>query len=109
MPLYGLDVRKSIKIYYTDMDITRQMPLKMINTLALKLLECIEEIHSLGYIHCDIKPENFVYASSEENTGDIILIDFGMVHRYTDPKNGIKHIQYGNAYDFKGTPSFSSL
>lgn len=32
-----------------------------------------------------------------------------MAHRYKDPKKGGKHIGYGKAEDFKGTPSFSSL
>lgn len=105
--LYGIDVRKGIKQYFQDWESPAQMPIANINRLALKMLKCIEEIHSLGYVHCDIKPENFMYTKDGSDTDDIVLIDFGMVHKYRDSKN--KHIQYGQAEDFKGTPSFSSL
>ncbi len=43
--------------------------------LVAKLMTVIQYIHSLGFVHCDIKPENVIY---EEGTGRIVLIDFDL-------------------------------
>lgn len=108
MPLYGKDLRKIIKEFYTAPMKPEKMPDEKINEFALKMIDWVEEIHSLGYVHWDIKPENFVFETKKDE-GNIVLIDFGMAHKYVDPKTGLKHIAYGQSDDFKGTPSFSSL
>ena len=49
--------------------------LKQVRTVTKQLLEALAFIHSCGVTHCDVKPDNILYVSDEEN--DIMLIDFG--------------------------------
>lgn len=46
-------------------------------------LKAVKELHSLGFIHCDIKPNNFVLPSTFDLEdfklkGRVYLIDFGL-------------------------------
>lgn len=41
------------------------------------MLRAVQSLHRCGYIHCDIKPENFVLSQNED---DITLIDYGLCH-----------------------------
>lgn len=43
--------------------------------LFAKLMVAIKQIHDLGFIHCDIKPENILY---DQISGHIVLIDFDL-------------------------------
>lgn len=52
----------------------------------------MKEIHSIGIIHCDIKPQNFLLFGNNGHSDDsfdenilIKLCDFGLCH-YVDPK-----------------------
>jgi len=33
---------------------------KYIFDFGIEMINIIEKFHSLGYVHCDIKPENFI-------------------------------------------------
>lgn len=65
MPVYGIDIRKHIKYYFTKEPRPEWMPEAKVKELGLKMLKWIEQLHSIGYVHCDIKPENFLFASTE--------------------------------------------
>lgn len=43
--------------------------------IFLKMIEKLDYFHSQGFLHRDIKPDNFMY---EPATGEIVLIDFGL-------------------------------
>ena len=54
--------------------------LNSINFIIKQLLEAIKEVHSLGIIHCDIKPENIlvkIKIEKDKNDISIKLTDFG--------------------------------
>lgn len=68
----------------------------------------LQEIHALGIVHQDIKPENLII---DLNTLEVSLIDFGLSKKLTDPINneGIIGSRYYRAPEcecdpFKNTP-----
>ena len=57
-----------------------------------QMISAIEHIHSKGYIHRDIKPDNFMIKTN--NKREICIIDFGLARKYVD-ENG-KHVSFEN-------------
>ena len=55
--------------------------LKKVQNVAKQALEALAYIHSLGMIHCDIKPENIVMKSFSRC--EIKIIDFGLAEKIT--------------------------
>lgn len=83
----------------------KKFGLKSIIYLAIHLLEILKYIHSCGYIHRDIKPDNFVL--DYNNKKKLYCIDFGLSKRYIN-KNG-KHIDFSNEKKFCGTARYASI
>jgi len=54
--------------------------------ISIQLLECLEQLHAAGILHCDLKPENFLVgrASSGRDTR-IFVVDFGQAKEYWKP------------------------
>ncbi|KAG5448548.1 Citron Rho-interacting kinase [Clonorchis sinensis] len=50
---------------------------EMIAFYAAEAIEAIHSLHRMGYIHCDLKPENFAI----ERSGHLKLLDFGSAIR----------------------------
>ncbi|CAI2362325.1 unnamed protein product [Moneuplotes crassus] len=48
---------------------------------ATQMIDAVESLHKCGYIHCDIKSENFVVSPDMKT---IILIDYGLCHRFKE-------------------------
>jgi serine/threonine protein kinase len=57
--------------------------------MGIQLIERLREVHNLGYIHRDMKPEN-ICLGLDQNAGEFYLIDFGLSKPYKEP-NG-QHI-----------------
>ena len=51
-----------------------EMKTKLIKVLA-KILVTVKYIHSIGFIHADIKPENIIY---DLDSGRVVIIDFDL-------------------------------
>lgn len=75
--------------------------------IALECVDLLEYIHSKGFIHRDVKPENFLIGS-KVNEEQLYIIDFGLSKRYKDPKTG-QHIAFKKYKGTYGTPRFCSL
>ena len=63
----------------------------------------------MGLLHLDIKPDNILIGSDDENntnSGTIYLIDFGISKNYTDC-NGT-HLCFKNDVPFSGNIVFAS-
>lgn len=60
-------------------------PYKSLAKLAVQLLSGIVEIHDKGFVHCDLKPENIMYAGEAPSTR-VKIIDFGNATRIKDLK-----------------------
>ncbi|CAD8112888.1 unnamed protein product [Paramecium primaurelia] len=54
----------------------KQLSLKCICCVAIKVLEILKEVHTLNIVHRDIKPTNLMIKSLEDS--QIFLIDFGI-------------------------------
>ena len=73
--------------------------------IGVELFESVENIHSTGYIHLDIKPDNILV--SERN--EIVLIDYGCARKFEledgthlpntwERENGNSHFASLNAF-----------
>ncbi|ORC90359.1 putative protein kinase [Trypanosoma theileri] len=62
--------------------------LEAVRIAGERVVKALSELHSLGYIHCDIKPENVMLRPSEndhrngEDFTKTCLIDFGAVRQF---------------------------
>lgn len=69
-----------------------------------QMIELMHHIHHLNIIHCDVKPDNFL----TNDSGKLVLIDFGMARMCVDPDTG-EHIPNRVSNTFFGTPKYVSF
>lgn len=74
--------------------------------LGVYMLQCIEEFHKHGYVHCDIKPGNYLLQT--DSPCPIVLIDYGLSRQYINPKTNQPFPEAKNA-GFVGTSKYMSL
>ena len=81
------------------------LTIKTVIMLGLKALDGLEEIHSAGFLHRDIKPDNISVALAPMEA-TVYFIDFGLSRRFE--RSG-SHVAYAEGQSFEGTPYFASL
>lgn len=87
----------------------RKFTLKTVLELSFQLLDRIEQQHKCGWLHRDIKPDNFLLGPPNTDTQHIIYcIDMGLCKRYKDPHTH-QHIPYKDNKKLIGTPRYASL
>ncbi len=69
-----------------------------------QMLSAVQAVHARGYVHQDIKPENF-----RIQDGKVKILDFGLVMEYMKEDNGQTFHKPLGKYGFQGTPSFGSI
>ena len=79
--------------------------------LAEKMLTLIEKFHSLGYVHRDLKPQNFVIEYCEHKYPlypEVYLIDYGLAKSYVESDKKT-HAPFIQNKSLKGTVRYSSI
>jgi len=67
----------------------------------------MESVHNRGFLHWDIKSDNFLIGTGE-NINRVYAIDFGLSKRYVHPHTG-EHISMKKHKGLIGTARFASL
>ncbi|KRX40713.1 putative serine/threonine-protein kinase [Trichinella murrelli] len=71
------------------------------------ILNCIQDLHDVGYVHRDIKLANLATGTSEYNKRRLYLFDFGLSRKYIDENKQL--IKKRKITCFKGTRKYASI
>uniref|UniRef100_A0A1I7T2M3 non-specific serine/threonine protein kinase n=1 Tax=Caenorhabditis tropicalis TaxID=1561998 RepID=A0A1I7T2M3_9PELO len=78
--------------------------MKTILMIADQVISILEGFHDKGYLHRDIKPQNFVI---DKTYTKIFMIDFGHCEKFLDDEG--KHKKEGECFQVVGTPRYMSV
>eukprot|EP00201_Polytomella_parva_P019379 CAMPEP_0175048876 /NCGR_PEP_ID=MMETSP0052_2-20121109/6434_1 /TAXON_ID=51329 ORGANISM="Polytomella parva, Strain SAG 63-3" /NCGR_SAMPLE_ID=MMETSP0052_2 /ASSEMBLY_ACC=CAM_ASM_000194 /LENGTH=658 /DNA_ID=CAMNT_0016312991 /DNA_START=113 /DNA_END=2090 /DNA_ORIENTATION=+ len=86
------------------------MTLDMVSCIAVEALLILRDLHSKGYVHGDVKPENFLLGQpGTANEKRLYLVDLGLATTWRDLKGGA-HVEYDQRPDvFRGTVRYASV
>ena len=84
----------------------RRFSLKTVLMISIQVLNRIEVFHNKGFIHRDIKPDNFLIGIDNKKSR-IYMIDFGLSKKIISSE-GV-HIPYRNDKSFTGSYRYSSI
>jgi len=82
----------------------------MVACVAIEALSILEPMHAKGYVHGDIKPENFLLGPAGSTTENkLYLVDLGLATRWRDAVCNT-HVEYNQQPDvFRGTVRYASV
>ena len=85
----------------------RKFSLKTTLMLADQMISRVEYMHLKGFIHQDIKPDNFLIGLGKQ-ANQVHIIDFGLAKKYRGLKKK-QHIPYRENKGFTGTARYASI
>ena len=100
MELLGFNLEKLFEFC------SRQFSIKTVLLLAIDMLARVEHVHARGFLHRDIKPDNFLFGLGP-HAETLYLIDFGLSKCYREPSGA--HIPYREDKHLTGTPRYASI
>ncbi|KAK9128521.1 hypothetical protein Syun_017318 [Stephania yunnanensis] len=86
------------------------MTAEMVACIAVESISILEKMHSKGYVHGDVKPENFLLGQpGTAQEKKLFLIDLGLATKWRDSASGV-HVEYDQRPDvFRGTVRYASV
>lgn len=60
-----------------------KVPWRQMSRIAMQTITLTQQLHSQGFVHRDIKPDNFVLGIGEKK-GIVYMLDFGLSRRWED-------------------------
>ncbi|XP_061369572.1 casein kinase 1-like protein HD16 isoform X3 [Gastrolobium bilobum] len=86
------------------------MSTEMVACIAIEAISILEKMHSRGYVHGDVKPENFLLGPpGTPDEKKLFLVDLGLATRWRDSSTGL-HVDYDQRPDvFRGTVRYASV
>uniref|UniRef100_A0A7S2ZCT3 non-specific serine/threonine protein kinase n=1 Tax=Rhodosorus marinus TaxID=101924 RepID=A0A7S2ZCT3_9RHOD len=93
----------------------RHLSFDQVMIIGTKCVELLRKLHAKGYVHGDVKPENFLCSPSEGSTisdpsKGLYMIDLGLASKWRDSSRANGHISYGQRVDhFSGTVRYASV
>ncbi|XP_078430883.1 casein kinase 1-like protein HD16 isoform X2 [Wolffia australiana] len=78
--------------------------------IAVEAISILEKLHLKGFIHGDVKPENFLLGQpGSPDEKKLFLIDLGLASKWRDSSSG-QHVEYDQRPDiFRGTVRYASV
>ncbi|GLV38340.1 Casein kinase Ialpha [Carabus blaptoides fortunei] len=92
-----------VSLKHVHDEIGKKFSLKTVVQLADQMLTRLETLHGLHFVHCDLKPANFMMGSGDKSN-TVHLIDFGLARQYICDN---KHVNNRNR-NFVGNPAFAA-
>ncbi|NP_001389231.1 casein kinase 1-like protein HD16 isoform 2 [Oryza sativa Japonica Group] len=86
------------------------MSAHMVACIAVEAISILEKLHSKGFVHGDVKPENFLLGHpGSVDEKKLFLIDLGLASRWKEASSG-QHVDYDQRPDvFRGTIRYASV
>ncbi|KAJ9183116.1 hypothetical protein P3X46_007022 [Hevea brasiliensis] len=86
------------------------MSSEMVACIAVESVSILEKMHSRGYVHGDVKPENFLLGQpGTAQEKKLFLVDLGLATKWRDSGSG-RHVEYDQRPDmFRGTVRYASV
>ncbi|KAK9043833.1 hypothetical protein V6N11_072160 [Hibiscus sabdariffa] len=83
---------------------------EMVACIAVEAISILEQLHQKGFVHGDVKPENFLLGQpGTSNEKNLYLVDLGLASRWKEAASA-RHVDYDQKPDvFRGTVRYASV